>query len=274
MNDEDKDSALRASLARLVTEERRRQGAERHAQPEALVAYHAGELSADDADALQDHLAVCPHCAHLLLDLDSFLAAPEDVAATRAAPATPGVPVTPAAPATPAVGGPPAGRRTVARFPGARPSRLGLVPYLAAALIVMTILAAAGWLPRLGRPPAARQADLLQLDPPQVLRGPEAPPATIVHADAVTTILVLHLAQPVPDVRIHLQVRADSVTPAGDRAWRPLEANCAAVEASVAVVVLNRRQLAPGAYQLRVVGPAPGPAAEPLGEYPLQVVEP
>ncbi len=271
MNDQDKDSEVRATLARLVTEERRRQGAERHAQPEALIAYHAGELSADDADALQDHLAVCPHCAHLLLDLDSFLAAPEDAAAAPAAPATPGVP---AAPATPAAGGPPAGRRAVARFPGARPSRLGLVPYLAAALIVMTILAAAGWLTRLGRPPAARQADLLQLDPPQVLRGPEAPPATIVHADAVTTTLILHLAQQVPDVRIHLQVRADSVNPAADRAWRPLEANFAAVEASVAVVVLNRRQLAPGAYQLRVVGPEPGPAAEPLGEYPLQVVEP
>lgn len=43
-----------------------------HPTPETLVAYHAGELPADEQEALRDHLTLCHDCADLLLDLVSF----------------------------------------------------------------------------------------------------------------------------------------------------------------------------------------------------------
>lgn len=39
---------------------------------EALVAYEAGELPADQEERLQDHLALCPECTRLFLDLRDF----------------------------------------------------------------------------------------------------------------------------------------------------------------------------------------------------------
>ena len=45
---------------------------EPHPGPEALAAYHAGELTEPEERRLQDHLLGCPECAALLLDLDGL----------------------------------------------------------------------------------------------------------------------------------------------------------------------------------------------------------
>jgi hypothetical protein len=43
-----------------------------HPSPETLAAYHEGELADAEAERLRDHLALCPDCAELLLDLGGF----------------------------------------------------------------------------------------------------------------------------------------------------------------------------------------------------------
>lgn len=47
-------------------------GIDRHPSPRQLSHYQRGELSAADTETLQDHLAQCPECAELVLDLDGF----------------------------------------------------------------------------------------------------------------------------------------------------------------------------------------------------------
>jgi hypothetical protein len=62
--------ALEPALKALIDQKHRHPG--EHATPDALVAYHAGELPADEQEKLQDHLALCAECAGLLQDLVSF----------------------------------------------------------------------------------------------------------------------------------------------------------------------------------------------------------
>jgi hypothetical protein len=49
-----------------------RRRAEPHPDPDQLVAYHCGDLSAEEEERLRDHLASCAECAGLLLDLDGL----------------------------------------------------------------------------------------------------------------------------------------------------------------------------------------------------------
>ncbi len=49
-----------------------RRGLDDHPTPEELVAYRAGELTPPDDERIQDHLALCPDCSQLLLDLKEF----------------------------------------------------------------------------------------------------------------------------------------------------------------------------------------------------------
>jgi hypothetical protein len=43
-----------------------------HLGPEEIVAYHDGQLSAEDEQRVQDHLVACHECSELLLDLDGL----------------------------------------------------------------------------------------------------------------------------------------------------------------------------------------------------------
>jgi hypothetical protein len=61
---------LEPALRALAARERR--ALDDHPTPETLVAYRAGELPAEDQEALRDHLALCPDCAEMLLDLATF----------------------------------------------------------------------------------------------------------------------------------------------------------------------------------------------------------
>ena len=64
------DQPWRSALEAVADEKRRDLGP--HPDLDALVAYHAGDLAASEAQALQDHLVLCPRCAELLLELDAF----------------------------------------------------------------------------------------------------------------------------------------------------------------------------------------------------------
>ena len=66
MNDRDVDQLVRSALDAGVAD------AGSHPEPDALFRYHAGELSAADADSVQGHLALCPACARAVLDFETF----------------------------------------------------------------------------------------------------------------------------------------------------------------------------------------------------------
>ncbi len=76
MSDEIRD--LDEMLGFLSEEDRR--DPEEHPSPETLTAYQANELSPAEDEKIQSHLAVCKHCAELLLDLGEFLKPPVAVA--------------------------------------------------------------------------------------------------------------------------------------------------------------------------------------------------
>lgn len=61
---------LGTSLKALGAEARRNLGP--HLEPEQLLAYRAGELPEAAVESIRDHLALCPDCAQLFLDLIDF----------------------------------------------------------------------------------------------------------------------------------------------------------------------------------------------------------
>jgi AcrR family transcriptional regulator len=61
---------------RLAREEEAKGDPEEHPSVETLTAYHANELSPGENARIQEHLAACRRCAEIVLDFDSFLAAP------------------------------------------------------------------------------------------------------------------------------------------------------------------------------------------------------
>ena len=65
---------LNPKLRDLANRERRNLGP--HPTPEQLADYHAEKLSAEEEERIQEHLALCPECAELFLDLVDF-AGPE-----------------------------------------------------------------------------------------------------------------------------------------------------------------------------------------------------
>jgi hypothetical protein len=71
---------LDGMLGFLAEDGRRRRDPEDHPSAETLTAYQANELTADEDERIQSHLAVCSHCTELLLDLNEFLQPPAAVA--------------------------------------------------------------------------------------------------------------------------------------------------------------------------------------------------
>jgi len=286
MNDDSEGVAK--SLRELASEARRRQGPGAHLDPGTLIAYHRGELTPAAEEDVQEHLAVCRHCARLLLELPSFLEAPDAALETADAAAEaswreirarlPGT----SAPA----GRPGAGEFGVRRDWWHRSSPVAAAAMLAAAVLVAVPL----WI--IARRLAAPEMppETIELFAPEAQRGtaepPAFPPATV-HARAAATTLLLRLARPQPNLRFRVELLAAGAagtagatgatgtagttgTPAGP----PLPVPAVkVVDSRTLVLVLARRQLAPGQYQLRVLD-ADQPSAEPLGDYRLAVVDP
>lgn len=82
MSDETQD--LDEMLGFLAEDGRQRRDPEEHPSPEKLSAYRANELTPEEDERIQDHLAVCQHCTELLLDLEEFLKPPAMAAAPAA----------------------------------------------------------------------------------------------------------------------------------------------------------------------------------------------
>jgi hypothetical protein len=74
VSDETQD--LDEMLGFLAEDGRDRRDPEEHPSPEALSAYQANELTPEEDERIQDHLAVCQHCTELLLDLEELLKPP------------------------------------------------------------------------------------------------------------------------------------------------------------------------------------------------------
>lgn len=60
--------SFEASLRALA----RRRAQESHPEPSELAAYHAGELTEDQEEKIQDHLTFCEECARLLLGFSEY----------------------------------------------------------------------------------------------------------------------------------------------------------------------------------------------------------
>jgi hypothetical protein len=276
MNDQPGD--LTASLRELASEARRRQGPGAHPSPETLTAYHGGGLAPAAEEAVQEHLAVCRHCTRLLLDFPAFLEAPAaglmsldpDVDTSwREIEARLQAPPTPTGPRREAT----AGRRPV--------TRRSWTPLAAAAMLAgISLVAVPLWIiaRRLSGPELPPV--VLDLSTPEGRRGSAAPPPvspTIVHAEAASTTLLLRLARPQPDLRFRLELLSTAASGAAGTAGAPAERlpvpAMKIADSQTLVVVLSRRQLVPGRYDLRVLDEAQ-PSSEPLGEYQFEVVEP
>lgn len=66
----DEEPVLHASIRALAAESRR--GLAPHPSPDELLDYQAGDLSPQQREGIQDHLALCPECARAVLDLSRF----------------------------------------------------------------------------------------------------------------------------------------------------------------------------------------------------------
>ncbi len=80
----DETSDLDEMLGFLGEEGRDLRDPEEHPSPEVLTAYQANELSQEEDERIQSHLAQCRHCTEMLLELEEFLR-PDDVEAAPAA---------------------------------------------------------------------------------------------------------------------------------------------------------------------------------------------
>jgi hypothetical protein len=281
MNDES--DGLAGSLRELASEARRHQGPDAHLAPETLTAYHGGELTQAAQEEVQEHLAVCPHCARLLLDLPAFLEAPAtdlevldgdaDASWREIRARLPG-------PSQPA-------ERQREASSAARPgwwrpwNPLGNPLAAAATLAGAALIAVPLWIIARQLSSPALPPATIELLPPESQRGTAEPPPvppTIVHAQAASTTFIVRLVRPQPDLRFRVELLAGGSggTAAAARAPAgrslPLPA-VEVVDSRTLVLVLARRQLAPGRYRLRVLD-AEQPSAELLGDYQFEVVEP
>ena len=274
MNDES--DSLAGTLRELASEARRRQGPGAHPSPERLTAYHAGELTPAAEEEVQEHIAFCRHCTRLLLDLPAFLeplagvpgSVDEEADASWQA-IRERLPGPPGLPARARRRGEAAPARAPAATPFAPRWRRTLPRLAAAALVVLVVSPLWFLVSRLAAPELPPET--LRLAAPEAPRGTGAPPPappTTVHAAARSTVLVVRLARDQPDLRFRVEVRAAG-TPGASLVVPVAEV----LGPRGLMLVLDRHQLAPGRYQLRVLD-AEHPSAEPLGEFPLEVVEP
>ncbi len=233
MTDEAEEPDLHPALRELTDDSLRRQGPGSHPSPETLTAYHTGELSAAAADAVQEHLATCRHCADLLLDLPAFLDPPAEPESglAHAAPSTshhfPPFPAAATGGSSPAADGaptsldasppaplpaptaeqadrtwqeirrrlPPAPSRQASPGPTAPPLRWRRT-YLLAAVLAFAAIAAPLWIVAgrmLAGPLSPEVESLSPLEPHRGLGTPSRRP-TRIRRNAASTSLVLYLA--------------------------------------------------------------------------------
>jgi len=229
-----------------------------HPDPEELAAYHAGELSSEEAGRVQDHLALCRECAALLLDLDGLadpgFGAAADLAGKEAVWQSLKQEIAPSAPVVPF-------RRPVRSSPR-------WLQALAASLLVAT-LSLSFWVASLKRTVAElsgmRTAAVLQLDT-ETTRGEGGLPLPVVSSNADVTALILNGAgqRRYETYRFEI-VRADGETVRGGQIERDPDSYD-----SFKPIPLARREIGPGDYRVRLFGRSGG-REEPIQEYAFRV---
>jgi Putative zinc-finger len=223
---------LRGSLAQLANETRRRQGGT-HPRPEELVSYAAGELPTAAAEAVLEHLTVCPPCVWLVLELPAF-------------------------PATPA-GEPDEGPGERLRIRRPRQVILALAACLAACLIGFPL-----WIATHGR--SRLPPPIMLVNPPELKLGETPPagtplPALRLDAEAAALSLYLPAHQDYPRFRVEVLDRAGKISS---------PAAAASLGPQTILVLFTREQLPPGDYRLRVFG-VESHGQQPLADYPLRI---
>jgi Putative zinc-finger len=225
-----------------------------HPMPDELVDYHAGDLTAEERERIQDHLAVCPDCARAVLEMNSL---PE-----------------------PATLGPAerlGDRELTAEWERFR-ERTGPIrlhggrrwaerPVLRYGLAAVLALAVAGLTFQLGRrvgglQPVALQVQTIDLYPAgEVLRGDENADAAQIGAwaDALILRLALENGEAAGGHEVAI-VAAD-----GREVWR--QGDLHSSPDGVVSLLVPRAQLPSGTYLVRLF--AAGPGTAPEAEYSL-----
>lgn len=228
-----------------------------HPDPERLAACHAGELSPEEEGRVQDHLALCPECAALLLDLDGLadpgFGAGADLSGKEAVWQRLKEEMAPQAPVVPF-------RRPVRSSPR-------WLQALAASLLVAS-LGLSFWLALertvtepSGTPPPA----VLYLDG-EATRGEGGLPLPTVSSDAGVITLILNGAGQRRYERYRFEiVRADGIRAGGG----PIERNPDSYD-DFKPIAVERREIGPGDYRVRLYGRRGG-QEEPVQEYAFRV---
>ncbi|MDY7091678.1 MAG: zf-HC2 domain-containing protein [Acidobacteriota bacterium] len=259
------ESELRQALERQA-----RDASTEHPEPEALAAYHHGELDEIQEASMQEHLLWCRHCTGLLLGLQELASGEnleESQSSDRSVPAAP-----PMA----------AGSTPTARHPQ-QPALGKLLPTLLAA----SLLIAAGLLFQLFR----LQGKIDHLSEPRVnvavqdlyledsLRAPidgtgntPEDPAPELPADAEWITLILNAPAPgISESTFYDDHQLVIEDDEGKEIWQ--RRGLTPSPYNTFSVVLHRSFLPPGSYRLRVLGLEQDRWVE-IGDFPLRVAEP
>ena len=249
---------LKAALGDFLSEAQR--DLEDHPGSDELVSYRAGELSAEEETRLQNHLALCPHCLELLLDLERLsqpddeqsFPADEKAAAWRALQARLAADVVPR-------------RLTGFRRAVSRPAYL-----LAAGLLVAVVgLSLRVWqlersMAELNHPQA--NAPIVDLLPASPLRGDPGRRAVVKLAPASRFFALILSPKGAPE---SANYRVEILDAGGRVVWSEegLEKN----RHGSFTLILSQSFLGPGAYRLRLYG-LEGGAGRLLEEFQVQIV--
>jgi hypothetical protein len=254
-----------------------------HLSMERLAEYRAGELTASEAEAIQDHLAICRECADALLDLARFGALMES---EEPLPPGPGVPTPEQTAAswralrdhlTPE---PARSARRFRRTTAAPVLRYALAAGLGACLVGFPL-----WIAFRGRPePSSAPLAMSLPGEAEVLRGEGgAGKPIVVEPSAGATLLALPLPEvpEFPAYRVEIRTLGGEVRLAADALLTAVAAPPASRPATPAARPLPRLLtvavppvlLPTGEYRLRIFGVRDG-HAEALAEHPLRVLGP
>lgn len=219
---------LKASIRELAVALER--GLEDHPAPRELQDFVAGDLSGEERERIESHLAICRHCTRVALDL----AEP-----TELEPVKRGELLTERELAVQ--------RERFRKAAGISRRRRFPVPKVLAAVLIAAVLGFAGWALYRGMTQPQGDAVLVDLSPAdQVLRGPKESVRLPDWAGSV--VLVLNLVDPVP---VYPEYHAEILAADGHLVWD----DSVRQKDDTFVVVAPRRHLLPGAYRIRLLGP-------------------
>ncbi|HEX6898594.1 MAG TPA: zf-HC2 domain-containing protein [Thermoanaerobaculia bacterium] len=251
-----------------------------HPTLERLEAYRQGTLGPEEAEALQDHLAVCEECVQTLLEMGRFqtmMAAPEPKIPEDGRPSPAETEASWQALRTRLAPRPGASRPVLeapGRFRRWTPSRRAFFQ-LAAALLAC-LIGFPLWM--LSHRPTETPLLLVQPGAFEITRGgsDSRPPISVALADA-TAVLSL----PVPSRAAFTSYRIEILTPRGETrltvtpslvpSASPPGVAVPGETRRIVAFSLPQRALSPGDYRLRLVG-LQGAREETLAEHPLRVV--